>query len=70
MNYPGATNCLVDSFYYLRLDLWIASHIEFTSDLQYSSQVTSPAGTREYHNGAPHEAPMLTCLAQDLRVTA
>ena len=37
--------------------------------VQYSSQVTSPAGTREYHNGAPREAPMLTCLAQDLRVT-
>ena len=38
--------------------------------IQYSSQVTSPAGTREYHNEAPREAPMLTCLAQDVRVTA
>jgi len=38
--------------------------------LQYSSQVTSPAGTREYHNGAPCEAPMLTCHAQGLRVTS
>ena len=38
--------------------------------VQYSSQVTSPAGTHEYHNGAPCEAPMLTCQAQGLRVTA
>jgi len=38
--------------------------------VQYSSQVTSPAGTCEYHNGAPREAPRLTCLAQDLRVSA
>jgi len=37
--------------------------------LQYSSQVTSPAGTRECHNGTPREAPMLRCPAQDLRVT-
>ena len=39
-------------------------------NLQYSSQVTSPTGTCKYHNGAPCEAPMLTCLTQDLRVTA
>jgi len=38
--------------------------------LQYSSQVTSLVGTREYHNGAPREAPMLTCHTQGLRVTA
>jgi len=38
--------------------------------IQYSSQVTSPAGIREYHKGAPCEAPMLTCHAQGLRVTA
>jgi len=38
--------------------------------VQYSSQITSFTGTREYHNGAPCEAPMLTCLAQYLRVTA
>ena len=38
--------------------------------LQYSSQVTSPAGTREYHNGTHRKAPMLRCHAQDLRVTA
>ena len=38
--------------------------------IQYSSQVTSHTGTREYHNGAPREALMLTCHAQDLRVTA
>jgi len=38
--------------------------------VQYSSQVTLPAGTCEYRNGAPRDAPMLTCIAQDLRVTA
>jgi len=38
--------------------------------LQYSSQVTSPAGTREYHSEVPCEAPMLTCHAQGLGVTA
>jgi len=38
--------------------------------VQYSSQVTSPTGTRECHNGKPREAPMLRCPAQDLRVTA
>ena len=37
--------------------------------LQYSSQATSPAGTREYHNGALREAPMLSCHAEGLRVT-
>jgi len=41
-----------------------------SSHIQYSSQVMSPAGTREYHNGAPYEAPILTCHAQGLRVTA
>ena len=46
------------------------SILQAHSYVQYSSQVMSPAGTREYHNGAPREAPMLTCHAQDLRVTA
>ena len=44
-----------------------SSHYSY---LQYSSQVTSPTGTCECHNGTPREAPMLTCPAQDLRVTA
>ena len=48
------------------------AYIQLTSlyQLQYSSQVTSPAGTRKCHNGTPREASMLTCPAQDLRVTA
>jgi len=40
------------------------------SFLQYSSQVTLPAGTCKYHNGTPCEAPMLRCNAQNVRVTA
>ena len=39
------------------------------SNVQYSSQVTSPACTREYHKGAPREVLMLRCPAQHLWVT-
>ena len=57
------------------LCIWAGTKIQFIihsllSKVQYSSQVMSPAGTRECHNGTPCKAPMLTCPAQDLRVTA
>jgi len=55
------------------LQEWIQDFFERVAlgeNIQYSSQVTSPAGTRECHNGAPREAPMLTFPAQDLRLTA
>ena len=38
--------------------------------IQYSTQVTSPAGTCKYHNVIPCEVLLLKCPVQDLRVTA
>jgi len=37
--------------------------------VQYSSQVTLPARTREYHKGAPRKVLMLRCPVQHLWVT-
>ena len=53
-----------------KLNAWKLRPFFVPINIQYSSQVTSPAGTCEYHNGIPCEVLLLKCPAQDLRVTA
>ena len=60
----------LDSEVLFHCDMFCSINVKREYNIQYSSQVTLPTGTRKYHNGTPCEAPMLRCHTLDLRVTA